>query len=175
MERNFEKFAFTGKRGRPPKNLDPYQTEDTVKEPAICQKCNAVYQGKHWQFDGEKAESLQHSSQVMWVTCPACTKIEDHYPEGFMTLKGDYLWAHEEEIRNLLRNEAEAVMNTNPLSRIMQIKADNGALVIETTEQKLAEHLGRSLTAAHSGELNVQWSKAPKVCRVEWERWNEAK
>jgi hypothetical protein len=45
------------------------------------------------------------------------------------------------------------------------------ALIIETTANKLAEQLGRSLQKAHSGEVQTDWQGAPVICRVQWERW----
>lgn len=170
MQRNVEKFGISDKRGRTPKNLDPYQIEDVLAEPAICQKCHVLYQGKRWQFNSVKVEALYNDKSVMWVTCPACAKIEDHYPVGFVTLRGDYLMEHEEEIRNLIHNKVEADLSKNPMARIMSMMLVDGDLVIETTEQKLAEHIGRTLESAHSGELHVTWSQSPKICRVVWER-----
>ena len=114
---------------------------------------------------------MQDDPDVLWVTCSACAKIAEHYPEGVVTLRGDYLWEHESEIRNLLQNVAEKVLSKNPLSRIIQIQKNDGELVIETTEQKLAEHLGRTLNRAHVGELQCTWSRSPRTCRVTWERW----
>jgi hypothetical protein len=36
-----------------------------------------------------------------------------------VTLRGDYVWDHEEEIRNILTNEEEKAMAKNPLERII--------------------------------------------------------
>ena len=173
MQRNVEKFGISDKRGRTPKNIDPYVMEDALREPAICQNCHALYLKKRWQFDPQSVETLQGSRNIMWVTCPACAKIEENYPEGIVILRGDYFWLHEDEIRNLVSNEAQASFNKNPLARIMKTVENKDEIIIETTEQKLAEHLGRALKGAHSGELKVTWSKSPRVCRVVWERWGE--
>ena len=105
------------------------------------------------------------------MSCPACLKIAEHYPEGIVTLRGDYLWRHEAEIRNILKKEAERVMAKNPVARIISMEKIEGELMIETTEQKLAEHLGRTLNRAHHGDLQVAWSGSPRICRVNWERW----
>ena len=171
MQKNVEKFGISDKRGRTPTSLDPYQMDKRLQEPSICQNCHAIYRHKQWHLNQQEAESLQHNPDAMWVTCPACAKIAEHYPEGVVTLRGDYLWKHEHEIRNLLQNEAEKVMSKNPLSRIIQIDVRDGEFVIETTDQKLAEHLGKTLNRAHDGELQCSWSRSPRVCRVNWERW----
>jgi NMD protein affecting ribosome stability and mRNA decay len=114
---------------------------------------------------------MEKDPAVQWVTCPACLKRVEHYPEGIVTLRGDYLWRHEEEIRHILNKEAERVMAKNPVARVITMEKRGESLLIETTEQKLAEHLGRTLNRAHHGDLQVDWSGQPKVCRVNWERW----
>lgn len=171
MQRKVEKFGISDKRGRKRTCDDPYLAETGLKEPALCQGCEAIYRNKRWQLAPDEVKAMQNDPKIQWVTCPACLKIAEHYPEGIVTLSGDYLWRHEAEIRNILNNEAERVMAKNPIARIMQIETNGESLVIETTEQKLAEHLGRTLNRAHSGDLQVAWSGSPRVCRVNWERW----
>jgi NMD protein affecting ribosome stability and mRNA decay len=171
MQRNVEKFGISDKRGRKRTSDDPYLPDAGLREPAICQSCQALYRHKRWQLEPEMTTELQNDPDVQWVTCPACQKTAEHYPEGIITLRGDYLWDHEYEIRNILQNEVERVMAKNPIARIMSMETEGDALVIETTEQKLAEHLGRALNRAHRGDLQVDWSGSPRVCRVSWERW----
>ncbi|MGW8313318.1 MAG: BCAM0308 family protein [Desulfuromonadales bacterium] len=171
MQRKVEKFGISDKRGRKRTSDDPYLPDSGLKEPAICQGCQAIYQNKRWQLEPDESRAIHKDPAVNWVSCPACQKIAEHYPEGIVTMSGDYLWRHETEIRNMLNNEAERVMAKNPIARIMQIEKSGENLVIETTEQKLAEHLGRTLNRAHNGDLQVAWSGSPRVCRVNWERW----
>ncbi|MDT8441379.1 MAG: BCAM0308 family protein [Desulfuromonadales bacterium] len=171
MQRNVGKFGISDKRGRKRTSDDPYLPETGLREPSVCQSCHALYRQKRWQLDPQEVKRLETSSEVYWVTCPGCQKAAENYPEGILTLRGDYLWNHEQEIRNILTNETERVTARNPVARIMQVTAVEDALVIETTEQKLAEHLGRALSRAHSGDLQVEWSGAPRICRVNWERW----
>ncbi len=171
MKSNVEKFGISDKRGRKRTSDDPYVSEGGLKEPAFCQACHAIYRHKRWQLEPDAAAEMQNDPKAQWVTCPACLKTAEHYPEGIVTLSGDYLWLHEAEIRNILTNEAERVMAKNPIARIMHMSTTEDSLVIETTEQKLAEHLGRALNRAHDGELQVAWSGSPRLCRVSWERW----
>lgn len=103
---------------------------------------------------------------------PGGQTVAECFPEGVVTLRGDYLWKHEKEIRRILHNEVERVMAQNPLAKVVRMINEDDALIIETTEQKLAEQLGCTLNRAHRGELLVEWSGSPKICRVSWERWN---
>ena len=172
MQRNVDKFGFSDKRGRTLTSPDPYLPEAGLKEPALCQSCQAVYRNKRWQLDVATAGQLAHDPAAHWVTCPACQKVAERYPEGILTLRGSYLWNHEAEIRNILDNAVARLSSRNPLERIIRMQRTDDALVIETTDNKLAEQLGRSLQKAHSGELQIDWQGAPVVCRVQWERWH---
>ncbi len=170
MTRDVRKFGISDKRGRVKTSADPYLDEQGQKEPAICDKCQALYRNKRWYLDPEASAGIRAGGDFHGVTCPACQKIEERYPEGVVTLRGDYLWDHEEEIRNILRNEENKAMAKNPLERIMGITREGENLVIETTEEKLAEHLGRALHKSHQGELKVSWTEDHALCRVLWER-----
>jgi NMD protein affecting ribosome stability and mRNA decay len=170
MQRDVNKFGISDKRGRVRTSDDPYFPEGGMKEVALCQGCHALYHHKRWYLDPEAFAAASAEEDPHWVSCPACQKIADHYPEGILTLKGEFIWDHEEEIRNILKNEENKAMTKNPLARIMRIDREGDDLVIETTAQKLAEHLGRALHRAHQGELKVSWSREHEVCRVDWER-----
>ncbi|AMV73875.1 BCAM0308 family protein [Desulfuromonas carbonis] len=170
MTRDVRKFGINDKRGRVKTSTDPYLPGEGLKEPAVCRSCAAFYRNKRWYLDPQELERLRASAEVHEVTCPACQKIAEHYPEGVVTLRGTYLWNHEEEIRNILRNEEGRAMAKNPLQRIIRMEREGEDLIIETTEEKLAEHLGRALHKAHHGDLQVSWSDDHAICRVTWER-----
>ncbi len=172
MDRSGNKFQFDvdAKRGRPVRNEDPYISDEGLKEPAVCTVCHAIYRNKRWYLKEKEFAEIQSGEDVNQVKCPACQKMHQLYPEGVVTLRGDYLWHHEEEIINILRSTENNAMAKNPLARIMRIQPEGDSLLIETTEEKLAEHIGRALHKAHQGELEVQWSDDHSLCRVNWER-----
>lgn len=170
MQRDVSKFGISDKRGRVKTSEDPYIPDEGRKETSLCQSCHAIYQNKRWYLDEILFEELKAKEEVHWVTCPACQKIAEKYPEGIVTLRGDYLWHHEEEIRNVLKNEETKARAKNPLERIIRMEREGQDLVIETTEEKLAEHLGRALHKAHQGDLKISWTQEHSVCRVTWER-----
>ena len=58
----------------------------------------------------------------------------------------------------------------NPLSRIMEIRQEEDVLTIHTTDDKLAQKLGRDIYKAHSGSLQYQWSNEHNFVRVKWSR-----
>lgn len=170
MQKDVGKFGISDKRGRTRTSVDPYLPQGGLKEPALCTSCQALYRNKHWELSSEAVAEARASGGLTEVTCPACQKIAESYPEGLVTLSGDYLWDHEAEIRNLVANEEQKARGRNPLERIMRMTRDEQSLVIETTEKKLAEHLGRAVHKAHQGELKVSRGDDQGACRVYWER-----
>jgi hypothetical protein len=58
----------------------------------------------------------------------------------------------------------------NPLERIMRMDAGNGGWRLETTTEKLAQRLGRSIKKARGGKLAYKWGHNNKFVRVVWEK-----
>jgi hypothetical protein len=171
QDRSGRKFEFDpgASRGRNPRNVDPYVL-DNMPEPAVCTQCHAVFRNQRWYLKEKDYTDIRAEAEVHEVIFPACRKTEERYPEGVVTLRGEYLWLHEEEILNILRTVENNAIAKNPLERIISIRPEGDALVIETTEETLAEHIGRALHKAHQGRLEVDWSDNHSLCRVRWER-----
>lgn len=170
MKKDVRKFGISDKRGRQPTRLDPFTPQEGLKEPSLCTTCKTVYQNKHWTLDPVTYRRLAENPKTNMISCPACQKIAAGYPEGIVTLCGSYLWEHEEEIQRILKNEENKALAKNPFERIIRRLREDDKLVIETTEKKLAEHLGRVLHKSHQGRLDISWTGNPDVCRVTWER-----
>jgi NMD protein affecting ribosome stability and mRNA decay len=162
-----EKGKKFGKVGRVD---DPYMPAEG-QEASICTTCKAVYQNKRWFFDDQMFDRLVGTDQAREVTCPTCRKIKDRYYEGELTLSGEFLGEHKEEILTLLKNEAARVSNRSVDDRIISIKEEGkDELVVETTTEKLAQHLGRAVYKAYKGDLEFRWSEMNKFVRVYWKR-----
>ncbi len=164
------KFGISDKQGRASRSEDPYSPEAGHQEGATCPRCKAVYKNKRWYLKEEISESEKKNMGLAQLECPACKKIAEGYSQGVVTLQGEFFWQHEKEIRNLIHNEEKKALAKNPLQRVMSIKREGDALVLQTTEQKLAEHLGRAIHKAQQGDLNVSWDENHTICRVHWER-----
>lgn len=161
------KCGNSDKRGRPMTSNDPYANKHRYTDGVCCSSCQAQYRNKRWYLAEEAIEKVDTDSVVK---CPACLKIQDGYYEGLVIMRGDYLWQHEEQICRLLKNEEAKARAKNPLQRMVCMEKRDDSLVIETTEEKLAEHLGRALHNAHQGELQVRRGEDNLICRVNWER-----
>jgi NMD protein affecting ribosome stability and mRNA decay len=149
---------------------DPYQPRLDPGEVAACTECHAVYQRRHWFFDHDTyiRETMQPTTRM--VLCPACQKIRDGYAEGQVTLRpSPFLNTHKDEIVHLIRNEEERAKGFNPLERIIGITESDDGIIVTTTNEKLAQRIGRTLKSAYQGQTTYQWSE-PKFLSVEWER-----
>jgi NMD protein affecting ribosome stability and mRNA decay len=152
------------------RSTDVYLSKEGMKEIAVCGGCHALNYNKRWYpADDERvatgSETVRHG-----VTCPACQRMRDNNPAGVVTFSGDYLVAHEEVILNTIKNVEEKARARNPLARIMGIGQEGNLLTVRTTDEKLAEKLGKDIYRAHSGELTFQWSKEENFVRVNWNR-----
>ncbi|BBA71773.1 BCAM0308 family protein [Geobacter sulfurreducens] len=135
-------------------------------EAALCKKCGALYRNKRWAAASEEAGT----GNLAKVICPACQRMADNNPGGIVTFAGDYLLAHEDAILNSIKNIEAKSRVKNPLGRIMEISQDKNVLTIATTEDKLAQKLGREIFKAHRGELHYRWSHGESFVRVSWFR-----
>lgn len=149
---------------------DPYLEDLKPGGVAVCQECRSVYYGHRWALESQGAREIEKAKHVVETLCPACRKIRDRMPGGIVTLSGGFLRQHEQEIVNLLNHENREAMETNPLERIMSMEWRDESLVIETTNEKLAQKLGRAVHKAYSGRVEYKWSDDTKLVRVNWRR-----
>jgi NMD protein affecting ribosome stability and mRNA decay len=150
-------------------STDPYLPRLDPGEVAACTECHALYRRRHWFFDEDAylRETMQPETRM--VLCPACQKIRDRYTEGRVTLRSSpFLQSHKEAILRLIRNEEARAKGTNPLGRIVEITEPEGTVVVTTTNEKLAQRIGRLLKSTYQGETTYQWSES-KFLEVDWQ------
>lgn len=135
---------------------------------AVCEGCQAVYRNKRWYVG---PESVTAGTTAIKVVCPACLKIRDNFPGGIVTLAGGYVLPHKRELIKLVKNEEDRARGFNPLERVMSIKENgHGSIIINTTNEKLAQRLGRAIKKAFHGDVKYHWSHDNKLVRVDWAR-----
>lgn len=140
---------------------DTYKTKGKVPEPTICPQCNAVFHHGRWQW-------LEIPANAHHRNCPACQRIIDHYPAGFLTLEGDFFLAHREEIMNLVHNIEKKEKSEHPLKRIMITEEKDDVLLITTTDIHLARGIGEAIHDAYQGDLEFHYNPAENLLRVNW-------
>ena len=142
---------------------DPYKEGKKHPEPASCPLCGAVYHRGRWAWAEAKPEA--HA-----VICPACRRIREGAPAGFVRLSGEFLHAHQEEILARVRSCERSEKTEHPLQRIMAIQAEQDGLLITTTDPHLARRIGEAVNDAYRGELAYHYNKEENLLRVSWVR-----
>ncbi|HZR03817.1 MAG TPA: BCAM0308 family protein [Burkholderiales bacterium] len=142
---------------------DAYRERYHPPEPAVCPTCAVVYEhgAYHWKPRPEGAQ--EH-------VCPACRRIADRYPAGYLTLEGEFFRAHRDEIMGLVHNEAARAQAEHPLERIIGIEEQDGRAVITTTDVHLPRRIGDALHRAYRGESETKYARDEYQVRVRWSR-----
>lgn len=141
---------------------DAYKARGKWPEPSVCSQCGAVFHHGHWQW-------LKIPEGAHAVTCPACHRIHDHFPAGYLTLKGGFFKGHREEIMNLVHNEEKRERTEHPLKRIMAEEMKGDEMLVTTTDIHLARGIGEALHHAYQGDLEYHYNPEQNLLRVEWE------
>jgi NMD protein affecting ribosome stability and mRNA decay len=142
---------------------DTYKTRAKMPEPASCRDCGAVFHKGRWQW----IETPLGAHQAL---CPACHRIHDRYPGGYLTLSGEFLGGHRDEILHLARNTEAREKAEHPLRRIMAIEDQDKDVLITTTTMEMARSIGDALHHAYKGELDYRYTDESNILRVSWRR-----
>ena len=150
---------------------DSYLLRGASRKASVCGGCRAVYMNKRWYAEGAVDDTTLRNAEAAKTVCPACLKIRDNFPGGIVTLKGDYVLPHKQDLLKLIRNEEDRARGLNPLERVMKVKENGyGSIIISTTNEKLAQRIGRAIKKAFHGEVTYHWSHENKLVRVNWVR-----
>ena len=145
------------------KRKDTYRTYTAVPEPSLCKNCGAVYMNGHWTWNEVKDGTYK-------TLCPACKRMEDKYPAGYIEIKGEFYNEHTNEISNLIRNTEKLEKNERPLERIMSMKIERGRAIVTTTGIHIARRIGEALNRSYQGLFSFRYGDGDKSIRVQWER-----
>ena len=142
---------------------DIYKVRTKLPEPTICRQCGVVYHKGRWQW-------MPPPPSAHETLCPACKRIHDRCPAGYLTLEGSFLQEHENEIRGLACNIEEREKGLHPLRRIMAIEKQGGKILITTTEMDMARAIGDAIHHAYHGELKYAYADEANILYVHWNR-----
>ena len=142
---------------------DPYKSKRKLREPSVCTGCGAIYSRGRWSWEPPPASAEE-------TMCPACHRIEDQVAAGFLTLSGEFLAQHREEIIGLIRNVETREKAEHPMKRIMAFEEDAGQLQVTFTDPHLARNAGTAIAHAYGGELDYAYQKDEHLLRVTWVR-----
>lgn len=140
---------------------DSYKISGKLAEPTLCPLCKAVFHQGRWQWLTAPENAHRHN-------CPACQRIKDHFPAGFLTLEGDFFRTHRTEIMNLVRHFEEKEKKEHPLKRIISSGDSENGVQIATTDIHLARGMGEAVHHAYQGDLEFHYNQAENLLRVHW-------
>ena len=140
---------------------DAYKAGGKLPEPSACSVCGAVFHKGRWQW-------MDAPDNANRVICPACHRIHDHFPAGYLTLEGDFYQSHHDEVMHLVRNHEKHERAEHPLMRIMAVEEKDGKTLVTTTDIHLARGIGEALHHAYHGDLDFHYNREQNLLRVSW-------
>lgn len=142
---------------------DPYRQRHQPAGVAACPACGVVYEHGAYHWKPRPAGAHEH-------TCPACRRIADRFPAGYLTLEGEFFLTHRDEIMRLVHNEAARARGEHPLERIIDIDEQSDRTSITTTDVHLPRRIADALHRAFRGESQTKYARDDYQVRVHWMR-----
>jgi NMD protein affecting ribosome stability and mRNA decay len=146
-----------------PRHMDPYVDVAKPAHDARCSECGVVFHKGRWAWGPVPKDAVS-------TTCPACLRIHDRFPGGYVTLKGPFVQAHRDELKKLVEAREEHEKAEHPLERVMGIGERAGSLEITTTGNHLARAIANAVRAAYDGTLKVRYEADENLVRAVWTR-----
>ena len=136
---------------------DPYMARSKPKEPTVCEDCGVVFHKGRWQWLPEVPAGAHRQR------CPACQRIYDKVPAGFLTLGGAFFDEHRDEILSLVHNKVDE-------QKAQIEEEEGGGVVITFTDLHLPRGVGEAIERAYEGDLDIQYTEGAGIVRVYWKR-----
>ena len=87
---------------------DTYKLPRKLPDPTACPRCRAMFRDGRWCWGAPPADAKP-------TVCPACHRIADDYPAGYLSLGGPFAAEHREEILGIARNVEKRESREHPL------------------------------------------------------------
>jgi len=142
---------------------DSYKSSRKLHEPTRCPECGAVYHKGRWTWGAAPTDAHEEK-------CPACHRIHDKFPAGYVTLKGEFFRGQREQILHLVKHHEVKEKAEHPLQRIMGIEDTSEGVVVTTTDTHLARDIAEALHNAYKGDLDYHYNKDDNLLRASWSR-----
>ena len=142
---------------------DSYKSSQKLHEPTRCPECGAVFQAGRWTWGTAPAGAHEEK-------CPACHRIHDRFPAGFVALKGEFFRAQREQILQLIKHHEAKEKAEHPLERLMGIEDTSEGVVVTTTDTHLARDIAEAVHNAYKGDLDYHYNKEDNLLRASWSR-----
>ncbi|MFH2123290.1 MAG: BCAM0308 family protein [Pseudomonadota bacterium] len=142
---------------------DTYEELGKWPEPTVCSECNVVFLNGRWAW-------VEPGGNGNVIVCPACQRIKDSFPAGYVEIKGTFFDVHREEMLNLVSNLEALEKGEHPMERLMAITTEEDHTLITTTGIHLARRIGEAFKHAYEGDLSFTYGDGEKSIRLTWIR-----
>ena len=140
---------------------DTYKSRGKPPEPSICTHCGVFFHRGRWQWGNPPAGAH-------YMVCPACQRAHDHFPAGFIELKGPFFSSHQDEIMRLVHHHEQHERAEHPLQRIIAVEDHGDKVLVTTTDIHLARGIGEAVHHAYQGNLEFHYNPEQNLLRVHW-------
>ncbi|MCC6473951.1 MAG: ATPase [Burkholderiales bacterium] len=145
---------------QPPAKKDSYRAGAKVSSPSLCPQCGATFRNGRWTWQ-QAPENAPHA------LCPACHRINDEQPAGYVTLAGEHFRENREELIRIARHCEASEKANHPMQRIMAIEDSPEGLCITTTDPHLARRVAERIhEACKKNSLSLRYSQGQALLRA---------
>ena len=142
---------------------DSYKSKGKLPDTTRCPTCGASFHAGRWTWDAAPDGAHEH-------LCPACHRIQDKFPAGYVALSGEFFREHREEILGLARHCEEKEKAAHPLQRIITIEDGAEGVLVTTTDVHLAHDIAERVHDAYQGSPVFHYNKEDNLLRATWKR-----
>ena len=142
---------------------DSYRENAKPHDPTACPDCGAMYLKGRWTWRTKTADAVI-------ARCPACRRIHDGLPAGYVRLRGRYARTHREALIGAVLRCEERERAEHPLQRVMAIVDVFDGMEVTTTDAHLARGIAEAIHHAFGGELTVRYARDENLVRAVWKR-----
>ena len=147
-------------RGVGGERIDAYRRTGKLPGTARCPDCGVVWMRGRWLWSVDAEVSTR-------IECPACRRIRDGFPAGFIRLEGSFP-NDREEILGMIRNVESAEKSEHPLERIMEMSDQAWGVLITTTGIHLARRIAEALRRRWHERIAIDYVVSQDLVRVTW-------
>jgi hypothetical protein len=136
----------------------------SLPDPSVCEQCHALYHHDHWQWNPAPDDAHR-------TLCPACVRIRDKLPMGYVSIEGRFAREYRNELHLLIQHTAKQASIEDPMQRVISIDEQSDGMQVTTTYVQLARQIGEVLRSTYKGDLDFHYNESEGSLRIRWQRW----